>query len=93
MFAYEIGNAGKDHNTILQLEYDRLFRSYLRVNQASRQVIACVTINACPFSTEKKHWEIPTIALFSTLKFDFFWKSLKMEKKEKKNASFMLFFL
>ncbi len=46
--------AWKENSIIfMHLEYDRLFCSYLRVNQVSWQVIACVTINACPFSTEK----------------------------------------
>lgn len=71
---------------------DTLLCSYLRVNQVQQQVTACVTINACPFSTEKKHWKTLTIALFWALIFLFFLEILKMHFQEKKNASFMFYF-
>lgn len=63
MFEYEMGNArlmGTGHR--FNVKYcsgnstyssDTLLCSYLRVNQVQQQVTACVTINACPFSTEK----------------------------------------
>lgn len=44
------------HYVMLPLEYKVFFRllcSYLRVNQVYQQVIACMTTNACPFSTER----------------------------------------
>lgn len=72
---------------------DTLLCSYLRVNQVQQQVTACVTINACPFSTEKNIGKHLLLHFFEHLFFSSFGNLKNAFSGKEECIFYVLFFM